>query len=46
MAIQGDFNYRLELPDADVRELLNDGAHSRDKRSLAALLRWDQVCCL
>ncbi|KAH7096955.1 DNase I-like protein [Auriculariales sp. MPI-PUGE-AT-0066] len=39
----GDFNYRLDLPDADIREMLTDANHPRDRHNIQALLRWDQL---
>ena len=46
--MQGDLNYRLDQPDADVRELLLD-ANKHDwakKRNMVALTEYDQVLYL
>ncbi|EJD47455.1 DNase I-like protein [Auricularia subglabra TFB-10046 SS5] len=38
-----NLNYRIDLPDQDVRELLGDVYHPTDKHNLKLLLRWDQL---
>ncbi|KZV85961.1 DNase I-like protein [Exidia glandulosa HHB12029] len=36
-------NYRIDLPDLDVRELLGDTSHPTDKHNISTLLKWDQL---